>query len=416
MPQQLNRVQPGDLITANMWNSAIDAINQLLLSRPVATLNVTALSPAGTTAEPIRINALLQIVGRNFGYSTGQSKVSFEGPFGSVDVTFDRFLQGSSDTRLMFRVPDIPTMTTSGMTLTLRTDSGAGQDLRSVFVKPIVIAMTGDMFVTLRTDVSTPKPNPLKTSVAGGPAQPAEFGLQLQSSISLPATFSVSANIKNASVAVPAGLVSSIVILDQNGNDITNKTIDMAKDDKKFILVRIPDLPASFANQKFTLEVVATAGTVTGTFSREFTVGTAVQPPDPNIQPRLTGGWVQDANDNITTNPANGTRVGTTLKVKKSFEVVVAYEATLTGNAATYDVTIETKGNAAIAGWAGAIIDTGVRVSDTKATIQGPGTPTVQFGVTPNGATPAAKGTFVLRIQRQGAPDDWFQEFDVELL
>jgi len=407
MAQLLDRAQPGELITVNKWNLVVDAVNQLLLARPTTGISL-ALSPTGTSDDPIQINALLQITGQGFGYSSGQTRVTFEGPFGKAEIGRAQMLTGSGDTRLLFIVPAIPGMSDLGLTMTLRVDSGIAQETRSVFVKPIVVSLTGDMFVTFRSDIANPVPNPLKTSAGAGP-QTADFALQLQTGINLPAKFTLSADIRNASVAVPAGLVSSIEFRNENGSVITDKTVDMGTTDTRNIVVRIPDLPAAFAGQSFTLQVTAAAGGVNGTFSRPFTVGTTVQPPDPDVQPLLTGSLVLDGAGNVSADPANGQLTGTTITLKKDFQLIVMYNVKLTGAAGNFDLTIQPKQGTTLTGWSPQLMNTPTPIpGPTSARL-------VQFGVSPTG-TPTQSGTVVFRIKRQGAATDWFQEFDVQLL
>src|SRR6267142_2861181 len=107
MTQLLNRVQPGDVITAEMWNLAVDAINVLLSSGQTTGIKVAALLPAGTASEPIRVLAALQITGQNFGFALGQTSVVFEGET-KVVVPHSQLLTGSSDTRILLVVPPIP--------------------------------------------------------------------------------------------------------------------------------------------------------------------------------------------------------------------------------------------------------------------------------------------------------------------
>lgn len=410
MPQLLNRVQSGDLITAQMWNAAVDAINQLLLARPVAGVTVAATSPKGTVDDPILVGAVLQITGQNFGHSTGQTKVTFESPSGTAEVTRNQLLAGSSDTRLLLIVPPIPAMTETGLTMTLRVDSGVGSDARSVLVKPVVIPITGDMFVTWRADVTpNPKPNPLQASAAGA-TQAAEFALRLQTGINKPARFTLRADLKNASVAVPAGLVDSIEFLNENGTLIAEKAVEMATTAVRNVVVRIPALPASFAGQTFTLEVVAATSGVTGTFSRTFIVGTTVPATDPNIQPLRTGIVVFDPNGDVVDNPALGELAGTTIRLKTGHQMVVMYNLVLAGTAATYGLTIQPKQGSTLNGWT-------LALANTPATVPGPDAGRlVQFSVMPSGTAPSAGGTIAFVIKRQGATVEWFEEYTVELL
>lgn len=407
MPQLLNRVQPGDLITAAMWNDAVDAINQLLLSRPVSSVTISATSPRGTSDDPIRTGATLQIVGQNFGYTSARTKVTFEGPFGVVEVLHGQLLAGSSDTRLLLIVPPIPAIGEAGMTVTLRVDSGVGHDTRTVLVRPVVIPLNGDIFVTWRGDptLTNPSPNPLQ------PSQQAEFALNLATGINLPATFTLTADIRNPTAALPAGFVAGIEFLRENRTVITSKTVDMGTNDSRNIIVRTPALPSTFGNQSFTLEVRATAGGVTNTFSRTFTVGAVVQPPDPNIQPQRTGALVLDAAGAPVNDPARGELAGTTIKLRAGHTMLVMYNLRLTGATANYNISILPKQGTTLTGWS-------PQLANTPATVPGPdNSRLVQFMVTPaSAATTSPNGTVVFRIQRTGNTSDWFEEFNVELL
>src|SRR5215211_802327 len=152
MAELLKRAQPGDVITADEWNLVIDAINELLQSGQQSGINIAATLPFGTAIDPIRIGTILQITGQNFGFSIGQSKVTFESGATSVTVLRAQMLTGSFDERLLFMMPPVPGMTPSGMQMTMRVSNGIAEDSRSVFVMPVVIDLTGDMFVTFRAD------------------------------------------------------------------------------------------------------------------------------------------------------------------------------------------------------------------------------------------------------------------------
>jgi hypothetical protein len=410
MSQLLNRVRPGDLITAEMWNAAVDAINQLLLARPVSSVTIGAMSPRGTTEDPIRPGTILQITGQNFGYSTGRSSVSFEGQFGRVEVNRADLLNGSSDTRLLLMVPLIPTMSEAGMNLTLRVDSGVGQDARPVFVRPITLVPTGDIFLDWRADVTpNPRPNPLQAS-ATGTTRSAEFALRLQTA-NMPGTLTLAARISDATVAIPSGLVDSIDFMGEDGSVLAGGRVTMGANDTRDIVVRIPNIPPSFAGQTFTLEVSATTPGASSTFSRSFTIGSVVPPSDGTITAQRTGFVVLDADDNIVVDPARGTLDGTTIKLRRNLKLVVMYNLVLTpGSPAEYDLTMAPKQGSALTGWT-------LQLENTPASVPGPETGRlVQFSATPSGAAPLSTGTIVFRIRRRGADSDWFAEFGVELL
>jgi hypothetical protein len=421
MAELLKKAQPGDIITAEDWNLVIDAINELLQSGQQSGIKVAALLPPGTAIDPIRIGTIQQITGQNFGFSIGQSKVTFESGATSVTILRAQMLTGSFDERLLFMMPPVPGITSNGMQMTMRVSNGIAEDTRSVFVMPVVIDLTGDMFVTFRADFApNPQPNPLEAGVG----KAAEFRYRLQTGINLPATFALSADILNASVPVPAGLVNSIEFRDDSATVITSKQIEMGKNEGRNITVRIPEIPTAFAGQSFTLKVTATSGPVVGTDQRSLTVGTPVTPPDANIEANQTSFSLMDigTGNPETPNAQNGILDGTTIKLKVGKRGVVNFSVKLT-KAGTYDITILPKQGTALTNWTpemtpdsvGTRSPDGTKVTLSVASDNDQTLRTEKFRVTPTaGATPT--GTIVFRIKRQGAPSDFSKEYGVQLL
>ena len=421
MAQPLKKAQPGDIITAADWNLVVDAINELLQSGQSNGIKIGGLLPVGTQIDPIRVGTLLQISGQNFGFSIGQSKVTFESGNTIVSVNRADMLTGSWDERLLFIMPPVPGMTNAGMTMTMRVSNGIAEDTRSVFVMPVVIDLTGDMFVTWRADATpNPKPNPLDS----GTGKSAEFAYRLQTGINMPATFTFSADILNSTVTVPQGLVDTIEFRDDSNNVIQGKQLQLGKNETRTITVRIPELPQVFANQTFTLKVTAASGTVIGTDQRSFTVGAAVTPADPNIEANQTGFTLIDqgtGNPEVPT-PQTGSFDGTTLKLKVGKRGVVTFSVKLT-KSGTYDVTIAAKQGTTLTGWTpemtpdsvGTRSQDGTKMTITVANDNDQIPKTEKFRVTPiNGAT--TSGTIVFRIKRQGANTEFSKEYNVQLL
>jgi hypothetical protein len=409
MAQLLNRAQPGDVITAEDWNLVVDAINQLLQAGQTSGIKVNAVLPAGNALDPLKIGSLVQVVGQNFGFSIGQSKVIFEA--GAINVTVPRvaMLTGSFDERLMFLMPPIPGITAAGMTMTMRVDNGLASDSRTVLVMPVVVTLTGDVFVGWRADVTpNPNPNPIASS------QPAAFAFRLQSGINIPASFDLSADIINASAPIPAGLVSSIEFRENNAV-IASKRIDMGKSETRDITVRIPQIPATFASQTFTLKVTATSGPVSGTEQRTITVGATVPQLDPKIEViQLSPQMFDITTGNFETNPNNARLDGATIKLKQGRQMVIPFNVKLTQNG-VYQVTIQPKAGTTLTGWTPQLIDTQATINVPQNNDQT--SRLLQFGVTTSTVNlPTAAGTIIFRIKRDGAAVDWTKEFGVELL
>ena len=423
MAQLLKKAQPGDIITAEDWNLVIDTINGLLQSGQTSGIKIAATLPPGTVIDPIRIGTILQITGQNFGFSIGQSKVIFEASDGSPAATVLRadMLTGSFDERLLLMVPPIPGMTSAGMNMMMRVSNGIADDTRSVFVMPVVIDLTGDMFVTFRSDFApNPKPNPLEA----GAGKSAEFRYRLQTGINQPATFNLSAEILNATVTVPPSLVDSIEFRDEGDQVISGKQVPMGKNETRNITVRIPEIPTAFTSQTFTLKVTAAAGTVVGTDQRSFTVGAPVTPPDPNIDANQTSFTLLDMTQggiSVPTSAQTGILDGTTIKLKVGFRGVVTFSVKF-AKSGTYEMTILPKQGTTLTNWTPEMTpdSVGTRVDATKVSFQvatdnDPTPRTEKFRVTPaTGASPT--GTIVFRIKRVGATSDFFKEYAVQLL
>ncbi len=419
MAQLLNHAQPGDIITADDWNLVVDAINELLQSGQQTGIKVAATLPPGTAIDPFRIGQIVQITGQNFGFSIGQSKVSFEAGNTVVNVLRAQMLTGSFDERLLFLMPPVPGLTSAGLNMTMRVNNGIADDTRSVFVMPVIIDLAGDMFVTFRSDTApNPKPNPIETGVG----KPAEFRYRLQTGINLPASFSLNAEILNATITVPPAMVDSIEFRDDADNLISGRQLQLGKSETRNITVRIPEIPSAFASQSFTLKVTAASSGVIGTDQRSFTVGAPVTPPDPNIEANQTSFTLLDPNNPETPTPTTGILDGTTIKLKAGKRGVVNFSVKFT-KAGTYDLTILPKPGGTLVGWTpemtpdsvGTRSPDGTKVTFAVASEGDQSLRTEKFRVTPvSGATP--NGTIVFKIKRQGSNTEFSKEYGLQLL
>ena len=407
MAQLLNRAQPGDVITAEDWNLVVDAINELLQSGQTNGIKIAASLPVGSELDPFRIGLLAQITGQNFGFAIGQSKVTFEQLGNEVVVLRQSMLAGSSDERLMFIMPAIPGITPAGVTSTMRVSNGVASDTRSVVVKPVVFDLQGDMFVTLRGDTTpNPNPNPVQAS------QAASLFYRFQSAINQPATFELAAEVPAATVAIPAGFVDTIEFRDQGNQVISNKRVELGKNETRNISVRIPTIPATFNGQRFTLRVRATSGNVTGNDQREIPVGTPVVETDPAIDMQQTTHTVFDiASGQVDSNTANGRLDGGSSIFLKIGKVIhVPFNVKLK-EAGTYNITLEPKPSSPTTNWTLQRIST-----PASLTVAAGDAPRVfTFAVNPN-AGAVANGAFVFKVKRTGVNTEWSKEFSVQLL
>jgi hypothetical protein len=422
MAQLLNRAQPGDVITAEDWNLVVDAINELLQSGQSSGIAIAATLPPGTINDSFRIGQIVQITGTNFGFSIGQTKVTFEeGGIVRATVLRAQMLAGSFDERLLFMMPTISGISPSGLNMTMKVSNGIAEDHRGVFVMPVVIEVAGDMFVTSRADVTpNPDPNPVQIGVA------ALFRYRLQTGTNMPAVFALSADIPNPPAGTPPNYVSSIEFRDESNNVITSKQVEMGKNEVKNISVRLPEIPSAFTGQTFTLKVSALSGAVVGTDQRSITVGQQVPPSDPNIEANQSSFTLinMGTGNAETPNPQNGILDGSTIKLKVGFRGVVNFSTRFT-KAGTYEITILPKQGTTLANWAPEMTpdSVGTRSPDgSKVTVivnsEGDQTQrTEKFRVTPvAGAT--STGTIVFRIKRisPATTAEFSKEYGVQLL
>jgi hypothetical protein len=410
------------VITAEDWNLVVDAINELLQSGQSSGIAIAATLPPGTINDPFRIGQIVQITGTNFGFSIGQTKVTFEeGGIVRATVLRAQMLAGSFDERLLFMMPTISGISPSGLNMTMKVSNGIAEDHRGVFVMPVVIEVAGDMFVTSRADVTpNPDPNPVQIGVA------ALFRYRLQTGTNMPAVFALSADIPNPPAATPPNYVSSIEFRDESNNVITSKQVEMGKNEVKNISVRLPEIPSAFTGQTFTLKVSALSGAVVGTDQRSITVGQQVPPSDPNIEANQSSFTLinMGTGNAETPNPQNGILDGSTIKLKVGFRGVVNFSTRFT-KAGTYEITILPKQGTTLANWAPEMTpdSVGTRSPDgTKVTVivnsEGDQTQrTEKFRVTPvAGAT--STGTIVFRIKRisPATTAEFSKEYGVQLL
>lgn len=406
-----DRVNPGELITADLMNDILKRLKILedKAAAPGTTpgvVRITAMVPAGTLLEPIRVGQTLQILGENFGYFAGQASVTFERPTGNVVIQNNQMLTGSSDTRLLMTVPSLSGLSQGGENMTLRVRSGTTDDHRSVFVRPVVIVLQGDIFVDWRTDTPNPSPNPLVSSLAT--PQSASFSYRLRTATNLPATFDLSATISNATTAVPAGMESSIQFLDESGNLIPNRQLQMGTNDTRNIVVRIPQVPASFASQSFKLNVDVASGGLTGGDGRSFTVGVAVTPPDSAIEAIQTGSSLTTPDGESDTDPASGSFDGTTIRLKPGKRMMLIFTINKLMTIGTYDVSITQK--TGTSGWAPELVTTITPIQvQTEADKTQPRL--AQFRIT--AAPSSVNGSVLFKIKRQGSTSDFSKEYGV---
>jgi hypothetical protein len=377
MSQLPNPVRPGDLITAAFMNQLVallgslnDRVTALEAGQPPGNaVAITALNPG----SPWTVGQQVQVVGRNFGFLAGACRVTLD------TQAVNSFALGTNDQTLIFNVPGVAGLTSTGKIVVLTVTNQQTSDQRSVLVMPVPQPLQGFVDVLWRTDLATnPTPNPIAVG------QPALFGYRIQSRANLPANFSI-----NPVVSVPA-LQSSLQLLDATQAPITGGQVDVGNGQSQNFYVKIPLIPPS--TSALTLTVTASSGNVTGSFSQNLTVGVAVPQPDPTITLTFDGFTAVNSIGGTDTG-STFDPVANTINVKQGSTGIMTFSATFQ-NAGTYDVTVAL---GAGSNWKVALLSTPASYNETNANaLENP-----QFTVQPQAG--ATQGAVTFQVQGKGA-------------
>ena len=269
MANDLQKVQPGDLITAEYINNIIKSI-QLLEGR-VASLEavgsggdavvVTSLYPAG----PIRIGQDLQVRGRNFGLSVGSCAVYVDNKLVTA------FKSGSNDELLIFDVPSVSSMPIGGRSATLTVSNATSSVQRTIYVLPAQ-PLQGKIELSWM-DVSPATIN--ASSIA-------TFEFRMQSMANQDAIFVMSHAIdvaQNASI-----WLNSMEVLDNLQNPVAGPAISLGSGAVTTFFIRINPVPDVPLKTPFAIAVTATSGDVSGKSDIVYaSIGDPMNLPDENV-------------------------------------------------------------------------------------------------------------------------------------
>jgi hypothetical protein len=371
------RVQPGDLITADFFNRMLIELNQL--DQRVAALEgqssssgqlvITGVFPEG----PLRVGQEIQVTGRNFGVSIGAQRVFIK------DVRVTDFKPQSTDSLLVFDIPSIAGLPDAGMTVTLSV-TNQNTDTRSLFVLPAQLPLGGQVTVTF--DSMAPL-----TPVAGSPVT---FRYNVTSRANQSATFTILPTINVSSNQ--AQWQSALQVLDDtSGSPLSGNGLLLAPNQSRFVKVAITSVPSTPVNAQFSLTVAASAPGVTIIpDTRTFTVGQATPPQDTTI----------DVFDIINAVPP-GALSGSTVQLSAGKSVTLGCRVHFTVQG-TYDVT------AALTSGSNWTADRDTSSTPTSYTINPSdiGTPAAfqnpDFIIRAASTGASANGAVELRIQREG--------------
>lgn len=267
-----NRVRPGDLITSQYFNTIIDELTDL--ERRLASLENSVQPGGDPTGEgqvsissfvptaDLRGGQELVIFGQNFGFSSGAQSVFFN----SKRVTV--FKTGSSNTKLIIEIPDVPGVTEAGIQVTMTVANFSSTDTRQLTLKPRQVGEQGNISLSFLDVTPT-------TIVAGSPPGPT-FRYQLSAPILLPAPVTITPTISIT------GLQGSLQVLDVNGSPLPGNQITLQPGQTAQILVRAGVIPTGMTTFRMTVNA-AGPGLQGSQDGRDFPVGTPIDPPDPSV-------------------------------------------------------------------------------------------------------------------------------------
>jgi hypothetical protein len=333
MAKKFDRVRAGDLITDVFVNGLLDYLEALDvrvsgLEQGSGSVAITSL-PFGD----IRVGQEVHIRGRNFGFSTGQQKVFID------DVPVNAFRFGSDDTELIFTIPAVPNIPSTGKIVVLTIQNASSTDSRTILLLP---AVQGIVEISPEgVDTPTP-PQPvvagqlatLKFAITSRAQQTANFLITVGAAMTPPLPSWQNANL--------------FQVLDDQKVPLPASQITLAPDQQKTFYIQITPIPSDTpVNTSINLTVGASAGSVTGGTIATFTIGQAGETPDPSIPVfRFDHAVIPDP-----TGQSSFNNIANTLRIKTSVKAVVVIAATLTV-AGNYNLTFTPSAAQAVAqGW-----------------------------------------------------------------
>jgi hypothetical protein len=257
MASQLAQVRPGDLIRADDYNLLIARVNDLGVR--VERLEAGAGGgDGGVPGAPVietltppspRIGDTVVITGSRFDYATGAARVTIDGIF----VTL---LAGSSDTTLIFQVPQLAGIPDGGRPVELAVHNVRLSTIRSVIVLPEIPPLQGNVNIQFEDTL------PARITLN----QPCTFHFKLVSEANVPVTLTLA-----PTTSVPAWN-AGLQILDDAGSLAPSGQVTVGALREKDFFVRVAQITSAATN--FTMTVNGQGqGIVTSSGAQAFTVG-----------------------------------------------------------------------------------------------------------------------------------------------
>jgi hypothetical protein len=395
-------VRPGDLITAADWmalaaqvEKLTDLIEELQASVPSAgAVTITSVLPLG----PLRIGTEVHVIGTNFGFSTGASRLFVTAGASSVPV--NSFKLGSNDSQLIFNLPSVPGVVSTGTPGRFIVSNAGVTAERDIIILPAQDSLIGSVDVVFM-DVT---PN----QFAAGDKPDFRFTAKARTNID--ARYVVTPSIKVASNQ--SAWEGVLVVLDDAKRVLTDREIKLAAGETGTFYIRIDKVPGSPNNAKLGLSAQVSSGSVSGASGQQnFQVGHSSPQPDTTISMSVQGADFDPANSGKLEVGSSGTwllKIPTgglsLLTLVAEFTVAGKYDVgigMLEGNT-DWDVTINDQSTV------NPIPINSVDLATLGRVVRNP-----EFVIKPKVAS-ATAGTFECSLKRQGAVQDRTLRVDVQ--
>ena len=239
----------GDLDHLVFCTDRIDVIDQRLA--------IEAVFPSGT----LHLGDRIDIRGRNFGFTTGTARVDFGGQ--NADALF-----GSTDARLIARVPSSLEVEPAGSVVQLRVTSNRGAD-----AVPVIVA--GRQQPAGLVHVSWLSVDPEVVNLGDDVVLHYVVRSVMDSAVDV-----------QFDLQGPEAVTDAATIMDANGEPVT-APISMRPDNEVLVDVAIRPVPRVI--RSFTLTLAATAGDVADDDTRMFLIGPEIPSSDPAIRIETDG-------------------------------------------------------------------------------------------------------------------------------
>jgi hypothetical protein len=387
MTLPIDHVRPGDVITAAFMNALIDQLQGLdgRLSKVEGGLGTGPVITDVIPSTPVHVGDDIEIRGSHFDFSVGAQRVYFD----ATRVTV--FRAGSTDSRLLVQVPNVPNPSASGSPVTLLVTNLTGSTSRQITVLPVT--QQGNVFITfLGVTPATITPGQTTSAVFS-------YRADCQTLSSTIITITPTVNVSNWQ--------SLLQVLGNDGQVLPDGRLALTPGQQAQFSINLPSMPPPAGTPpSVQISVALTGPGIQGTTdTRTITFGTQTAPPDPSIQLSFNSAFPQGAVQGsvIHVSAANPT-------------ATVALRAVFTVDG-VYDLTAPLSG---VTGWTVTPSQNPLFPTSSPITITGSssGTPQTRFPAwdvaAPGGAGASPSGQVSFSVQRRGTPSGQSANFSLQ--